>query len=105
MNFGRLHVARLWRLSKAGATCEGLVVDADRQLRLVVVEGGRIVHWEKFATAALLRHGAATILQHRRKTGWTWTVVAGATGGVESRIRRARAPCAMLVPPGSDLDC
>ena len=70
MNFGSLQIATLWRLSKAGVTCDGLVVDGVKELRLIITEGGHIVHWERFPTAGLLRRRALTILRSRRKSGW-----------------------------------
>jgi hypothetical protein len=70
MNFGRLQIATLWRLSKAGVPCHGLVVDGEKALRLIVVEGGQIVQWERFPTAARLRKRAVAILKQRRRNGW-----------------------------------
>ena len=70
MNFGSLQIATLWRLSKGDVLCNGLVVDGAKDLRLVVTEGGRIVQWERFPTAGLLRARAATVLKHRRREGW-----------------------------------
>lgn len=70
MNFGRLQIATLWRLSKAGVPCHGLVVDGEKALRLIVVEGGQIVQWERFPTAARLRKRAVAMLKQRRRNGW-----------------------------------
>ena len=70
MNFGRLQIATLWRLSKSDVPCNALVVDGERALRLIVVEGGRIVQWERFPTAANLRRRAVAILKQRRRNGW-----------------------------------
>lgn len=71
MNFGPLQIATLWRLSKAGVPCQGIVVDGERELRLVVVEAGRILQWERFPTAAMLRRRARSLLRERRRSGWT----------------------------------
>jgi len=70
MTFGRLQIATLWRLSKSDVSCDALVVDGERALRLIVVEGGRIVQWERFPTAASLRRRAVAILKQRRRKGW-----------------------------------
>lgn len=70
MNFGSLQIARLWRLSKAGLDCNGLVVDGVKELRLIITEGGHIVHWERFPTAGMLRRRALTMLRARRRSGW-----------------------------------
>jgi len=70
MNFGSLHIATLWRLSNAGVTSTGLVVDGAKGLRLVITEGGRIVQWERFPTAGLLRRRAESLLKMRRRAGW-----------------------------------
>lgn len=87
MNFGSLHVATLWRLSKEGVACTGLVVDGARELRLVITEGGRIVQWERFPTAGLLRSRAASLLRMRRRAGW---MLAHDAGG--ARPRRGPTP-------------
>jgi hypothetical protein len=71
MNFGRLQIATLWRLSKNGIPCQALVVDGEKELRLVVVEAGRIRQWERFPTAAMLRERARSLLSERRRSGWT----------------------------------
>lgn len=91
MNFGRLQIATLWRLSKAGIPCHGLVVDGEKALRLIVVEGGQIVQWERFPTAARLRKRAVAILKQRRRSGW------------KSEEKTLLAPAAPSVPlgPGS----
>lgn len=70
MNFGRLQIATLWRLSKADVPCSALVVDGERALRLIVVEGGQIVQWERFPTAARLRQRAVALMKERRRNGW-----------------------------------
>ena len=82
MNFGSLQIATLWRLSKGGVLCNGLVVDGAKDLRLVVTEGGRIVQWERFPTAGLLRARAASVLKHRRRAGW---MVAPQDGSPQAR--------------------
>jgi hypothetical protein len=89
MNFGRLQIATLWRLSKAGVPCHGLVVDGEKALRLIVVEGGQIVQWERFPTAARLRKRAVAILKQRRRSGW------------KSEEKTPSAPASPAVPPGS----
>lgn len=71
MNFGRLQIATLWRLSKNGVPCQAMVVDGEKELRLVVVEAGQIRQWERFPTAALLRERARSLLTERRRSGWT----------------------------------
>ena len=70
MNLGSLHIATLWRLSKAGVTCKGIVMDGAKGPRLIVVEAGRIVRWEKFPAASLLRNRAGEILKDLKKSGW-----------------------------------
>jgi len=82
MNFGSLQIATLWRLSKAGVTCDGLVVDGVKELRLIITEGGHIVHWERFPTAGQLRRRALTILRARKKCGWRATDGASTVQGV-----------------------
>lgn len=88
MNFGRLQIATLWRLSKAGVPCHGLVVDGERALRLIVVEGGQIVQWERFPTAARLRKRAVAILKQRRRNGWK-----------SEEETSSSAPASPFVPP------
>jgi len=98
MNFGSLQIATLWRLSKAGVTCDGLVVDGVKELRLIITEGGHIVHWERFPTASQLRRRALTILRARKKCGWRATdgastadrvvpAVVASMGGAKPRAR------------------
>lgn len=91
MNFGRLQIATLWRLSKAGVPCHGLVVDGERALRLIVVEGGQIVQWERFPTAARLRKRAVAILKQRRRSGWK----------SEEKTPSATASLSVPLAPGS----
>lgn len=71
MNFGRIQIATLWRLWKAGVACQGIVADGGRELRLIVIEEGRIRQWERFPTAAMLRRRARALLNQRRRNGWT----------------------------------
>lgn len=71
MNFGRLQIATLWRLRKADVHCQGVVVDGEKELRLIVIEGGRIRQWEKFPTAEMLRRRARALLAQLRRSGWT----------------------------------
>lgn len=70
MNFGSLQIATLWRLSKGGILCSGLVVEGVKELRLIVTEGGRIVQWERFPTATMLRGRAGNLFRQRRRQGW-----------------------------------
>ena len=70
MNFGTLQIARLWRLTKGGTLCSGLVVEGRPDLRLVITEGDRIVQWERFPTASMLRGRAMHLLRQRRRAGW-----------------------------------
>lgn len=97
MNFGSLQIATLWRLSKGGVACDGLVVDGVKELRLIVTEGGHIVHWERFPTAGMLRRRALAMLRQRRRGGWRSAV--GQSGGaapmglavsVDSKRRKTR---------------
>lgn len=73
MNFGSLQIATLWRLVKGGTLCNGLVVGGSRELRLVVTEGDRIVQWERFPTAGMLRDRAVSLIKQRRREGWKLT--------------------------------
>lgn len=70
MNFGSLQIATLWRLVKGGIPCNGVVVEGSRELRLVVTEGDRIVQWERFPTAGMLRDRAVSLIKQRRRAGW-----------------------------------
>lgn len=70
MNFGSLHIATLWRLARHGVPCTALVVDGDKELRLVITEAGRIVQWERFPAAAPLRRRAEALLKARQRAGW-----------------------------------
>jgi hypothetical protein len=85
MNFGRLQIATLWRLAKSDVPCSALVVDGEKALRLIVVEGGQIVQWERFPTAASLRRRAAQLLKQRRRTGWE-TVPGGPEAAKAQRL-------------------
>jgi hypothetical protein len=76
MNFGSLQIATLWRLVKGGTPCNGLVVEGSRELRLVVTEGDRIVQWERFPTAGMLRDRAVSLIKQRRRAGWKPTQAA-----------------------------
>jgi hypothetical protein len=105
MNFGSLQIATLWRLSKAGVACDGLVVDGVKELRLIVTEGGHIVHWERFPTAAMLRRRAIAMLRQRRRGGWRTAVGQTVEGGpaglavaVDSKRRSARSVQRRLHP-------
>jgi hypothetical protein len=70
MNFGSLHIATLWRLTRAGVTCQGIVLEGPGGARLIVVEGERIVHWRSFALISHLRAAAGAMLKARRQAGW-----------------------------------
>jgi hypothetical protein len=70
MNFGSHHVATLWRLTKAGVTSQGVVMDSPYGPRLIVIEEDRIVYWERFRLAADLRAHASAMLRARRRAGW-----------------------------------
>ena len=58
MNFGRLHIATLWRLTKNGVERRATVLDGARGPRLVILEPNRIVQWETFRMARPLRQRA-----------------------------------------------
>ena len=70
MNFGRLQIATLWRLSKNGVERRATVLDSSRGPRLVIIEPNRIVQWETFRMAKPLRHRAVQICKELRSQGW-----------------------------------
>ena len=70
MNFGRLQIATLWRLSKNGVERRAAVLDSPRGPRLVIVEPNRIVQWETFRMAKPLRQRAVEIRRKLRAAGW-----------------------------------
>lgn len=70
MNFGSLHIATLWRLTRAGVMCQGIVLDAPQGARLIVIEDERIVHWRTFSLISQLRDAAGAMLKARRQAGW-----------------------------------
>ncbi|MCA1563766.1 MAG: hypothetical protein LC804_27145 [Acidobacteria bacterium] len=70
MDFGRLQIATLWRLSKDGVERHAAVLDSPKGPRLVIVEPHRIVQWETFTLARQLRHRAAQIRRDLRHRGW-----------------------------------
>jgi hypothetical protein len=70
MNFGRLQIATLWRLSKDGVERRAAVLDSPRGPRLVIVEPNRIVQWETFRMAKPLRQRAVEIRRKLRAAGW-----------------------------------
>ena len=70
MNFGSLHIATLWRLSKNGVERRATVLDSPRGPRLVIVEPNRIVQWETFRVAKPLRSRAVAIWRELRAAGW-----------------------------------
>jgi hypothetical protein len=73
MNFGRLHIATLWRLSKNGIERRATVLDSARGPRLVILEPDRIVQWETFRMVKPLRHRAVEIRRELRAAGWEHT--------------------------------
>jgi hypothetical protein len=70
MNFGRLQIATLWRLSKDGVERRAAVLDSPRGPRLVIVEPNRIVQWETFRMVKPLRQRAVEIRRKLRAAGW-----------------------------------
>jgi hypothetical protein len=70
MNFGRLQIATLWRLSKDGVERRAAVLDSPRGPRLVIVEPNRIVQWETFRMAKPLRQRAVESRRKLRAAGW-----------------------------------
>jgi hypothetical protein len=70
MNFGRLQIATLWRLSKNGVERRAAVLDSPRGPRLVIVEPNRIVQWETFRMVKPLRQRAVQIRRKLRAAGW-----------------------------------
>jgi hypothetical protein len=70
MNFGRLQIATLWRLSKDGVERRAAVLDSPRGPSLVIVEPNRIVQWETFRMAKPLRQRAVEIRRKLRAAGW-----------------------------------
>jgi hypothetical protein len=70
MNFGALYIATLWRLARAESTCQAIVLEGANGLRLVIVKAGRIVQWEHFPVASLLRVRAAAIRRECEQAGW-----------------------------------
>jgi hypothetical protein len=70
-HLGRAQVAVLWRLTKEDIGARAIVMDDANGMRLVVVEGERIVQWERFERPSQLRTRAGAIKQQRRRNGWT----------------------------------
>ena len=73
MNFGSLHIATLWRLSKNGVERKAAVLDSPRGPRLVILEPNRIVQWETFRMVQPLRRRAVAIRRQLRSAGWAPT--------------------------------
>ena len=73
MNFGRLLIATLWRLSKNGIERKAAVLDSPQGPRLVILEPNRIVQWETFRMVKPLRHRAVAIRRKLRAAGWRQT--------------------------------
>lgn len=69
-HLGTAQVAVLWRLTKADLSARAIVMDDANGMRLVVVEGERIVQWERFQVASQLRTRAGAIQTQRRREGW-----------------------------------
>ena len=69
-HLGAAQIAVLWRLAKADIRARAIVMDDANGLRLVVVEGERIVQWERFRVASQLRTRAGAIQTQRRREGW-----------------------------------
>jgi hypothetical protein len=70
VNFGRLQIATLWRLSKDGIERRAAVLDSPRGPRLVILEPDRIVQWETFRMVKPLRQRAVEIRRKLRAAGW-----------------------------------
>ena len=70
LNFGRLQIATLWRLSKNGVERRAEVLDSSKGPRLVIIESDRIVQWETFKLTRDLRSRAVEIRRELRKAGW-----------------------------------
>jgi hypothetical protein len=70
LNFGRLQIATLWRLSKNGVERHAAVLDSPKGPRLVIIEHDRIIQWETFKLTRELRGRAVQIRRELRKSGW-----------------------------------
>jgi hypothetical protein len=70
VNFGRLQIATLWRLSKDGVERRAAVLDSPTGPRLVIVESNRIIQWETFRLTRQLRARAVEIRRELRRRGW-----------------------------------
>jgi hypothetical protein len=70
VNFGRLQIATLWRLSKDGVERRAAVLDSPAGPRLVIVESNRIIQWETFRLTRQLRARAVEIRRELRRHGW-----------------------------------
>ena len=70
LNFGRLQIATLWRLSKDGIERRAAVLDSPKGPRLVIIESDRIIQWETFRLTRELRGRAVQIRRALRKAGW-----------------------------------
>jgi hypothetical protein len=70
MNFGRLQIATLWRVSKDGVERCAAVLDGTNGARLVILEPDRIVQWETFRAMRHLRQRAVEIRRTLRGDGW-----------------------------------
>ena len=70
MNFGRLHIATLWRLTKDGVERRATVLDSARGPRLVILEPNRNIPGETFRLAKPLRPRAGAIRRELCAAGW-----------------------------------
>jgi hypothetical protein len=80
VNFGRLHIATLWRLTKDGVERRATVLDSARGPRLVILEPNRIIQWETFRMARPLRHRAVAIRRELCAAGWELKPAVSAEG-------------------------
>lgn len=69
-HLGIAQVAVLWRLMKEDVSSRAIVMDDANGMRLVVIEGERIVEWERFQLPSRLRARAGAIQTERRRRGW-----------------------------------
>jgi hypothetical protein len=71
LHLGAAQIAVLWRLTKEEVASRAIVMDDANGMRLVVVEGERIVQWERFRLPSELRTRAGAIQTQRRRNGWS----------------------------------
>ena len=70
MDFGSLQSVIAWRLTRAAAICEGIVVHGPEGFRLVVTEDQQIVEWTRFTSVFALREHVRAGLKKRLQAGW-----------------------------------